>query len=168
MKPFLLVAQWIESRFPKAMVGGSNPSKEAMSRLRCPNGFRMRLVTSMVLSDAYESGVLPADETEALKIELRKTSDNEMIGWVDVVKTTDEFWETHSYLDEEHRGNGFGTLMYARAIDAALKRGDLVKSSSRTSAMAMRVWESQQLNDLFEIQRMSARYHVISRKTQRH
>ena len=136
--------------------------------LRCPNGYRFHVVSTETEISGYDiTDAEPNEIVKTIKIELRRTSDREMIGYVDLVWRPVGFWETHSYLDEAERGHGLGTLMYAKAIDTVLKRGSTVRSSERTSDAAKQVWRSRGLNELFNITRKNDRFHVISRKTQR-
>jgi hypothetical protein len=133
--------------------------------LRCPKGYRFHVVSTIAESSGYVSNVLPEDQTQTWRIELRTSLDNEMIGYVDVAQTLLGFWETHSYLDAPHRGNGLGTLMYAKAIDTLLKFGQDIRSSMTPSPNAEGCWRSKKLRDHYVIKRKGGRFHAISRKS---
>lgn len=133
--------------------------------LRCPKGYRFHVVSTVAESSGYVSNVLPKDQTQTYRIELRTSFDNEMIGYVDVAQTVFGFWETHAYLDSPYRGNGLGTLMYAKAIDTMLKLDNDIRSSATPSSNAEGVWRSKRLREHFIIKRKAGRFHALSRKT---
>lgn len=58
---------------------------------------------------------------------------------------------THSHLNSLFHHKGFGTLMYARAIQWGLQHKYKVRSSGMTSNMARRVWGGQGLKKYFDI-----------------
>src|SRR5687768_12147905 len=71
----------------------------------------------------------------------------------------DRLLETHSSLEDEFHGQGFGILMYSNGIKYALSEGYRVCSSSirgrrfnRMSTDAMRLWNSKRLREVFDIQ----------------
>lgn len=71
--------------------------------------------------------------------------------------------ETHSRLDDELCGQGYGTMMYSAAIRFAKEMGFRVCSSrhSEMSLDARRVWRSRGLNKSFKIYKDHERYKVI-------
>lgn len=134
--------------------------------MRAPNGFRLKVVHDTVVSMAYESDSVILPIAPAIIIKLFHGT--EEVGYVELVATRDGAWETHSLLDEEFRGRGLGILMYAKAIDVVLRRGQVVRSSHLPSADATRTWKSERLNELFKIRHDGGRFYVAGRKTQRH
>lgn len=71
----------------------------------------------------------------------------------EVSKRPTRQYETHSYMDEEYRGRGWGTKIYARAIQWCLERGYRVKSSGYSSDMAARVWTGNGIREKFAIRK---------------
>lgn len=71
--------------------------------------------------------------------------------------------ETHSRLDDELCGQGYGTMMYSAAIRFAKEMGFRVCSSqhSEMSLDARRVWRSQELNKTFRIYKDHERFRVL-------
>jgi GNAT superfamily N-acetyltransferase len=76
----------------------------------------------------------------------------------------ESFYETHCSLDEEHRHLGLGTLMYRKAFEVGRKAGVPVKSSLVPSDNAIRLWESKNLNSLWEIEKRDDRYCVLGER----
>lgn len=71
--------------------------------------------------------------------------------------------ETHSRLDPQLCGRGFGVVMYSAAIRFAVQAGFRVCSSPHRDMTvdARRVWESQDLNKSFRIYKDFDRFRVI-------
>lgn len=71
--------------------------------------------------------------------------------------------ETHSHLDDELCGQGYGTLMYSAAIRFAKGMGFRVCSSRHADMTldARRVWRSRELNKTFRIYKDHERYRVL-------
>lgn len=83
----------------------------------------------------------------------------------------DRLLETHSSLEDEFHGQGFGILMYSHGIKYALSEGYGVCSSFRPDAedvpgdsymsrKALRLWKSKSLHEKFEIVEESGRFWV--------
>lgn len=139
----------------------------ATRMIKCPKGYHFVVTAPRpTRSIAYNSNSLPTSEVRSIWIELYNSKTKEKIGYVDLVLTKYNFWETHSTLDDEEQGKGLGVLMYAKAIDVGLKNELVVKSSTAPSDDAKRTWKSRRLNALYEIKQQNKRFHVISRKTQ--
>jgi GNAT superfamily N-acetyltransferase len=83
------------------------------------------------------------------------------VGYIDLVETRYGFHETHSFIDESYRGTGVGIKLYKHAIDYALKRGINVRSSTKPSEDASRVWHSKRLRSSVMIKKIKKRYRVI-------
>lgn len=157
-----------ERGFPKAQAGGASPSEETKP-IRCPKGYRFKITHRMYRSSGYISSSLPKGDTRIIQVQLINTHLKEEVGYVDLVMTIDRFWETHSALDALEQGKGLGVLMYAKAISVGLKHGrQIVKSSARPSAQAIRVWKSRRLNNVYDITREGKRFRVIARKAECH
>lgn len=71
--------------------------------------------------------------------------------------------ETHSSLDPELQGKGYGTMMYSAAIRFAKETGFRVCSSTHRemTIAARRVWKGKGLNKSFKIVRGWERFYVI-------
>lgn len=63
-------------------------------------------------------------------------------------------YRTHSTLSEAYHGKGIGILMYAKAIQLALKLGFTVKSSGQSSSKAKRVWSSKGLRRFYRVRKV--------------
>jgi GNAT superfamily N-acetyltransferase len=86
-------------------------------------------------------------------------SNGQMIGQIQLDKGRRNRYYTHSWLHEDYRGMGFGTKLYARAIQWCLEQGYKVSSSSNTSELAQRVWEGNGLRQKFDIKKRSKMYY---------
>lgn len=129
---------------------------------RAPQGYRIKTRELLVDPRAYVSSQIVEDDlTKSTRTELLKHG--EMVGYVDTVLTRDHRWETHSYLDQEERGKGFGSLLYTKAINFNMKRHRKVCSSKAPSIQAKRVWTSRVLSELFLINYDGIGYNVIKR-----
>ena len=60
-------------------------------------------------------------------------------------------FHTHSFLHATLHNKGFGTLLYARAIQWALENGFTVRNSGSSSDLAQRVWRGKSLRKYFRI-----------------
>lgn len=83
---------------------------------------------------------------------------NRNIGHVALRKNINNFYETHSYLDEKYRNKGLGTLLYARAIQWCLENGYKIRSSGYASADAQRVWTSNSIRKHFNVRKLKSKY----------
>jgi len=90
--------------------------------------------------------------------------DKEEVGYVDVLKTKFGFYETHSWIDEEHRGKGFGKKLYARAFEYVMHKKQEIRSSTSPSIQAAQVWLSRELNNRYHIVKRKRRFCVTGRK----
>ena len=121
--------------------------------MRCPKGYFLKVTP------------LRRGANKRFWVELHKRGELLEVGHVAVVKAKRELWETHARLDDEEHGKGFGVLMYAKAIDVALKKGFKVASSDSPSEDAIRVWSSKRLNAMYRFRRRKDnRFHVIGRR----
>ncbi len=85
-------------------------------------------------------------------VTLHLKSDNRTIGRVSLCHTgRKKKYITHSNLDERYHNKGLGILMYAWAINYALKKKWGVASSGYSSLYAQRVWRSKGLRKYFSI-----------------
>lgn len=122
-----------------------------MNKIKAPAGFQFKV------SDITSYG--------EVRIELynsfyrRGTKFRRGIGYILLIweKRLGAF-DTHSYLNDDFRERGLGTLMYSKAIQWCLSRGFPVCSSSSPSPLAQRVWKSKSLNKLFKIEKQSRRW----------
>ena len=64
---------------------------------------------------------------------------------------------THSWLHEDLRGKGYGTLLYSKAIEWGMKHGYKVRSSGGSSEMAQRVWNGKGIRRHFTIRHINNR-----------
>jgi GNAT superfamily N-acetyltransferase len=114
--------------------------KVILPNLRAPKGFRFKIV----------------EQYGSVKVQLFKN--RKKVGHINMYKAYPygkaEKLETHSWLHEDLRGKGIGTLLYSRAIEWALKNGYKVKSSGGSSEMAQRVWNSKGIRQHFRIRRI--------------
>lgn len=131
---------------------------------RCPKGYRVKVKVDIVNSDAYQSMYLPQPVTAVIMVKLFYK--NEEVGYVDAVVNKRGTWETHSWVDDDHRKKGFGVLLYEKVIDLVLSRKKKIRSSLWTSSDAARVWHSRRLNDKFNIVRRGGRYIVTGKRDQ--
>lgn len=125
--------------------------------IKCPKGFKFLVKRSIA---SKHVNVLPQDLTRYIHIYAINIKTKEKVGYVDLVWSDHrcKFWETHSFFNEEVRGIGLGVAAYAKAIDVALKRKEIVASSSAPSEDAKRVWMSKRLNAVYNIE-----YRLIKR-----
>lgn len=117
--------------------------KKAIPNLRAPKGFHFN-----VFRTRYDS----------IRVQLLRVSDGREIGSIDLEKVYPRYdnfrLETHSDLSSEFHNKGLGTLLYAKAIQWALKNGYKVMSSGTTSWMAKRVWEGKGIRKYYNIRRI--------------
>ncbi len=139
---------------------GSNPTGSTM-KFRAPKGFHVRIRDKVIDSITHEG----VSYRECIAHHVELNFHDEVVGYVDVIKTISGYWETHSYIDDEHRGRGLGTLIYAKAIDGILKRGHEVRSSYKPSMDARNVWLSRKLNGLYDIEQSDGEFRVVGRKS---
>lgn len=76
-------------------------------------------------------------------VALHKNGVKEVIGRVTLAKVAPKVYETHSWLHLDYRNKGFGTLIYARAIQWGFDNDSRVRSSGRSSGDAQRVWNGK-------------------------
>ena len=79
-------------------------------------------------------------------------------------RPVETFYETHSFLDEEHRNKGYGVMMYNKAFEIAELLRVTVKSSLVPSDDVLRVWNSRSLNKKWNICYLNNRYVVCGRR----
>lgn len=119
--------------------------KKTAAKIRAPKGFRFSVVKTRRTSITERVGEI------AIQLHLSKT--NEVVGHVALVHYDDNWYETHSGLDQEYWGKGLGVLMYSKAIVWGLRNGFRVRSSGCGSDMAMRVWNGKSIRKHFKIGR---------------
>lgn len=75
-------------------------------------------------------------------------------------------YETHSSMDDRLHGQGYGILMYSRAIRFALCKGFSICSSEHVEMTpdAECLWESKRLRREFVIRRDRDRFRVVGYK----
>lgn len=66
--------------------------------------------------------------------------------------------QTHSELNFNLRGRGYGTKLYVRAIQWGLAHGYKVRSSGGSSDQAERVWEGKGIREYFHLRTISNTY----------
>lgn len=95
-------------------------------------------------------------EADTVDIELRDRS-NLRIGGIHmylVQLIPEPVFETHSDLSDMYHGRGWGTKLYAKAIQWCLSHGFKVRSSTSPSKFATRVWKSHGLRELFLVRKV--------------
>ena len=107
------------------------------TKVKAPNGFSFRV---------HKSG-------STVLVALHKNGVKELIGRVTLVRVKPRIYETHSWLDQMFRNKGFGTLIYAKAIQWGLDHDFRVRSSSGTSEEAQRVWNGKGLRKFFSLRK---------------
>ncbi len=114
-------------------------------KVKAPKGFIFRV---------REFRYAKEKNPHSVYVELRDSKTKRFCGRVSLVRRSyTGSYETHSTLNEELRGKGIGTLMYARAIQWCHERGHTVRSSGASSDMARRVWQSKGLRKLFSLRK---------------
>jgi GNAT superfamily N-acetyltransferase len=112
--------------------------------LRAPRGFRFKVI----------------EQYSSVKVSLLR--DGSEVGHIHMYKPypykKKTRLETHSWLCEDYRGRGIGTLLYSRAIEWGLKNGWKVQSSGGSSEMAQRVWNGKGVRQHFRIRRRDTNY----------
>jgi len=73
------------------------------------------------------------------------------IGHINLRSVRPDYYETHSYLEDDYHHRGLGALLYARAIQHALEKGWGVRSSGSSSDDAQRVWRGKTIRKFFSI-----------------
>ena len=122
--------------------------------IKFPKGFRVKIKTDIrdkmveLISDKYYPSQ-PGFEPEV--------KPPFCYGYIELVCVGDNTYETHSYLDEQFRGKGFGTLLYAKAIQWCHRNGYKIRSSGNTSKEAKRVWKSKTIRSYFRIRKLKKR-----------
>ena len=91
-------------------------------------------------------------EYGTVRISLINSKNKGDMGYVNLVRNTyTGSMNTHSQLHPNLRNKGFGTLLYARAIQWALENGYPVRNSGGSSEMAQRVWRGKSIRKFFRI-----------------
>ena len=127
-----------------------------VAKTRAPNGFHWKI-------DDYYHG-------ESVYVKLCDSKDH-VIGKITLDRLTEKpvpQYLTHSYLDHEYHGKGWGTKMYARAIQWCLERGYRVRSSGYSSENAKRVWKGKGIREKFVIRQRSNRHNNAYQSTSIH
>lgn len=96
--------------------------------------------------------------THAICINLRSRVTREVIGYIDLIKTKHKFYETHSFLDEDRRGQGLGKSLYEKAFEFAMEHDLNLRSSRKPSIAAIYVWNSSELNNQYKISKIGDRF----------
>jgi GNAT superfamily N-acetyltransferase len=115
------------------------------TKVKAPKGFEFKI------RKPY-----PGEKT--VYIELHKKGGTSQVGRVNLAYAGKDMYgkdvfETHSYLDPAYRQKGFGTLLYARAIQWGVEHGCKVRSSTQTSTEAQRVWNGKSLRKFFSVKK---------------
>lgn len=84
---------------------------------------------------------------------------SDQIGRITLEKASRDTYRTHSRLDEEYWGKGYGTLMYARAIQWGLEHDYKITSSGSSSEKAKNVWKGNGIRKYFRIHSRMIEYH---------
>lgn len=84
------------------------------------------------------------------------------VGDLAICKTIHGFWETHGglYSYRDHN-KGYGLQLYSEAIRYAHSQHIEISSSSTSSDMARRLWNSKRLQALWNIQEIDGRFRVF-------
>lgn len=85
------------------------------------------------------------------KVQLVRGTKKKVIGEVTLYEQDSGVWETHSWLDTRYHGKGYGTKLYARAIQWGMTNKVKVQSSGCTSEEAQRVWRGKSIRKYFRI-----------------
>ncbi len=113
--------------------------KKLIPKIRAPRGFHFRIT-----KDYYDR------KLEAVMVELWDSKSKREIGHVNLVRCHGNFMETHSSLEEAYHNRKLGVLMYAKAIQWALKNGFKVRCGGPSQA-AQRVWRGNSIRKFFKI-----------------
>lgn len=119
----------------------------------------------MQLPAGYAISVTPKENFTDYTVKLK--FNGKEIGSVNVVEASANcaghpvrVYETHSNLDQGHRGKGLGLALYSEAIAYGLRKGYTVTSSYSPSALAQRVWRSKRLAEAYLVSRFARRWWV--------
>lgn len=115
------------------------------TKVKTPKGFKFKIRK-------------PYPNDKRVFVELFKKGNAVSIGRVNLAyvgkdKYGKDVYETHSYLDPAYHQKGFGTLIYARAIQWGVEHGCKVRSSTGTSQQAQRVWNGKGIREYFSIKK---------------
>lgn len=112
--------------------------RKQITKVRAPNHFTFKI-------KEYSS-------RETIYVYLvNKKKKNKKVGEVRLYHQGDGIYETHSDLDEEYRGRGFGARLYARAIQWCLENNFRVRSTGSSSSYAQRMWRGKTIRKYFRI-----------------
>jgi GNAT superfamily N-acetyltransferase len=111
--------------------------KKNITKVKAPKGFRFKILK-------------PSD---TVFVQLFDKATNQKIGNVNLVKLSDTTYATHSWLDPRYHQKGFGTLMYARAIQWCHENGYVARSSGNSSEMAQRMWNGRSIRKFYSIKK---------------
>ena len=117
-------------------------------------------VSRGILNECAFSPYEGDEQVETISVDLYYQTSDEPVGYVTLVPRENKFYETHTFVDEEHRGKGFGVKLYAKAIKVGLKLLGEVRSSKKYSEDAWRVWTSIRLNKMYKIERINGIFRV--------
>jgi len=144
-------------RCPEGVTSGFENTK--VKRFK---GFRFVVVKRKFWSRGYYGNSI-IDDCWGYRVSLRLSSDNEEIGWIDVVETKEGFYETHSFIDRQYRKLGLGKELYRRAFSIALKNMIDIRSSALPSKNAKRVWMSKTVNQEYNIVEIDGRFRLLGK-----
>lgn len=111
----------------------------------------MRLSTPTGIRSTFEKVPNWDNKYPNVSITLFDLKSNIRIGYLDLERTYNNKYITHSSLDPKYRGKGIGLFMYIKALRWCLKNNHRVTSSGGTSSDAQRVWRSKTLRKHFTI-----------------
>ena len=91
--------------------------------------------------------------------------ENKLIGRCRLAETKYGFYESHAALEPLYCGYGLGSGLYLNVINYALSKGiDDIRSSTKPTLPAQRVWEGRTMNDQFMIEKSRTRYRILGRR----
>lgn len=122
--------------------------------IKCPEGF--------IVKYKYR---FYNNKLDAVTCYLYDKSKPHNIGFLFLEKNNGGSLITHSELDPEYHGRGFGTFLYSKGIAWALNHGYRVRSSGDSSSMAQRVWEGKGLRERFNIRKHTDNTFSFTRTT---
>jgi len=131
---------------------------------RAPAGFHIVTKNTIDCQDNYCDNDYPEELVPTINFNLFDANQNIDIGYVVLVKTARGAYETHSEIERKYRGQGLGTILYAKAFHYGLNHKLKIVSSLNPSKYAQRVWNSRFIRNQFMIAFSSQRYFVYGRK----
>src|SRR5208282_3735301 len=107
------------------------------STVRAPRGYKWKIKVFPTIFDVASIGLVDSMGHGVGEIRLENLDSSKRI------------LATHSELDYDLHGRGFGTKLYVRAIQWALAHRYKARSSGASSAYAKRVWEGKGIREYF-------------------